>query len=74
MPLREEPGIALDSKRRVRFEPRRNDRFLNTHNRAAFLAWRANVDFKPVLRFLNCSLGWSTMPMAPSQPSVRAKS
>ncbi|KAJ3505917.1 hypothetical protein NLJ89_g7163 [Agrocybe chaxingu] len=49
MALRHEAGIGLDSKFRVRFEPRRNDRLLNTHNVAMILGWKANVDVKPVL-------------------------
>ncbi|TFK89924.1 hypothetical protein K466DRAFT_462268, partial [Polyporus arcularius HHB13444] len=42
-------GMGLDSKGRVRFEPRRNDPLVNPHNRAAIMAWRANIDMKPVL-------------------------
>ncbi|KAJ7151287.1 hypothetical protein C8R43DRAFT_836878, partial [Mycena crocata] len=49
MELREEAGIGFDSKKRVRFEPARNDRLLNTYNRAMILAWRANIDVKPVM-------------------------
>lgn len=49
MPLRDSPVVGLDSKRRLRFEPTRNDPLLNTHNRAMILAWRANIDLKPVL-------------------------
>ncbi|OBZ66500.1 hypothetical protein A0H81_13517 [Grifola frondosa] len=48
-PPRELAGMGLDSKGRVRFEPRRNDPLLNGHNRAMIIAWRANVDIKPVL-------------------------
>ncbi|KAH6902089.1 hypothetical protein BKA70DRAFT_1060352, partial [Coprinopsis sp. MPI-PUGE-AT-0042] len=49
MNVRDEPGIGFDSKGRVRFEPRRNDPLMNTHIPAAILAWRANLDFRPVL-------------------------
>lgn len=49
MNCRETAGLGFDSKGRVRFEPRRNDPLLNTHNRAMIFAWRANVDIKPVL-------------------------
>ncbi len=42
-------GMGLDSKGRVRFEPRRNDPILNPHNRAMIYAWQANLDLKPVL-------------------------
>jgi hypothetical protein len=49
MPLREEAGVGVDSKGRVRFEPRRNDRLMNPHNPAMILGWRANIDLKPVL-------------------------
>ncbi|KAF9536267.1 hypothetical protein CPC08DRAFT_590772, partial [Agrocybe pediades] len=49
MPLREQAGIALDSKRRLRFEPRRNDRLVNPFNIPMILGWRANMDIKPVL-------------------------
>ncbi|KAJ3525773.1 hypothetical protein NMY22_g10434 [Coprinellus aureogranulatus] len=46
---RDKPAVEPDSKRRMRFNPTRNDSLLNPHNRPAILAWRANVDFKPVL-------------------------
>ena len=49
MPLRENAGVALDSKHRLRFEPRRNDRLLNPYNATMILGWRANIDIKPVL-------------------------
>jgi hypothetical protein len=49
MTLREEAGVAFDSKRRLRFEPRRNDRLINPNNTAMLLGWRANIDLKPVL-------------------------
>ncbi|KAJ7061427.1 hypothetical protein C8F01DRAFT_962950, partial [Mycena amicta] len=39
--------IGMDSKRRVRFEPRRNDPLLNNFNAGMMLAWRANIDIKP---------------------------
>jgi hypothetical protein len=42
-------GIGHDSKTRVRFEPRRNDPLLNNYNAAMILAWRANIDIKPVM-------------------------
>ncbi|CAK5270705.1 unnamed protein product [Mycena citricolor] len=41
--------IGRDSKSRLRFEPRRNDPLLNNYNRAMLMAWRANIDLKPVL-------------------------
>ncbi|CAK5263583.1 unnamed protein product [Mycena citricolor] len=41
--------IGLDSKNRLRFEPRQNDPLLNNYNRAMLLAWRANINIKPVL-------------------------
>ncbi|KAJ7105122.1 hypothetical protein C8R43DRAFT_225706 [Mycena crocata] len=37
------------SKKRVRFEPQRTDRLLNSYNPAMILVWRANIDFKPVM-------------------------
>lgn len=49
IPCRERAGMGFDSKGRVRFEPRRNDPLLNSHNRAMIMAWRANIDIKPVL-------------------------
>ena len=49
MPLRQEAQVGVDSKGRVRFEPRRNDRLMNPYNPAMILAWRANIDLKPVL-------------------------
>jgi hypothetical protein len=42
-------GIGHDSKTRVHFEPRRNDPLLNNYNAAMILAWRANIDIKPVM-------------------------
>jgi hypothetical protein len=42
-------SIGHDSKHRVRFEPRRNDPLMNNYNPAMILAWRANIDIKPVL-------------------------
>jgi hypothetical protein len=42
-------NIGLDSKRRVRFEPKRNDPLLNSFNIPMILGWRANIDLKPVL-------------------------
>lgn len=42
-------GVGLDSKFRVRFELRRNDRLLNSYNAPLILAWKANIDIKPVL-------------------------
>jgi ATP-dependent DNA helicase PIF1 len=47
--LRQQAGFGLDSKGRVRFEPKRNDPLLNPYNPATILAWRANVDLQPVL-------------------------
>ncbi len=41
--------MGLDSKGRVRFEPRRNDPVLNAHNRAMIFTWNANTDIKPVI-------------------------
>ena len=41
--------IGFDSKNRVRFEPRRNDPILNNYNPGMMLAWRANIDIKPVM-------------------------
>ncbi|KAJ6469348.1 hypothetical protein C8R45DRAFT_1105214 [Mycena sanguinolenta] len=49
MTCRAEAGISHDSKKRVRFEPARNDPLLNTYNPAMILAWRAKVDVKPVM-------------------------
>lgn len=49
MPHRDESGVGLDSKHRPRFEPKRNDRLLNTHNVPMILGWRANIDIKPVM-------------------------
>lgn len=49
MACRENAGVGLDSKRRVRFEPRRNDRLMNTYNAPMIIAWRANIDVKPVM-------------------------
>ena len=45
----DEATVGLDSKRRPRFEPKRNDPLLNNFNVAMILAWRANIDVKPVL-------------------------
>ena len=42
-------NIGLDSKNRVRFEPKRNDPLLNSFNIPMILGWRANIDLKPVL-------------------------
>ena len=49
METRSTAGIGLDSRNRVRFEPKRNDRLLNTFNVVMILAWQANIDVKPVL-------------------------
>ena len=49
METRNTAGIGLDSRNRVRFEPKRNDRLLNTFNVPMILAWQANIDVKPVL-------------------------
>ena len=49
MPLREEAGVGVDSKGRVRFEPKRNDQLMNPYNPAMILGWCANIDLKPVL-------------------------
>lgn len=49
MACRTEAGVGFDSKKRVRFEPARNDPLLNTYNAAIILAWRANIDVKPVM-------------------------
>jgi hypothetical protein len=46
---RADAGVGFDSKRRVRFEPERNDPLLNPYNPAMILAWRANIDVKPVM-------------------------
>jgi hypothetical protein len=46
---RADAGVGFDSKRRVRFEPERNDPLLNPYNPAIILAWRANIDVKPVM-------------------------
>lgn len=56
LPCRHDAGVGLDSKSRVRFEPRRNDPLLNLHNPAMILAWRANIDLKPVLSKSACPL------------------
>lgn len=42
-------GIGLDSQNHIHFEPKRNDRLLNTFNVLMILAWQANIDVKPVL-------------------------
>jgi hypothetical protein len=49
MACRAEAGVGHDNKKRIRFEPARNDPLLNTYNAAMILAWRANVDVKPVM-------------------------
>ncbi|KAJ7021141.1 hypothetical protein C8F04DRAFT_926522, partial [Mycena alexandri] len=49
MECRANAGVGHDSKRRVRFEPQRNDPLLNMYNPAMILGWTANVDIKPVL-------------------------
>ncbi|KAE9392369.1 hypothetical protein BT96DRAFT_944723 [Gymnopus androsaceus JB14] len=49
MDLRDTPAIGLDSKRRPRFEPCRNDPIMNTYNPALILAWQANINLKPIL-------------------------
>jgi hypothetical protein len=49
MQLRQAAGIELDSKRRCKFEPRRNDPLMNSFNTPMILGWRANIDIKPVL-------------------------
>ena len=49
MACRSNAGVGFDSKFRVRFEPRRNDRLLNNYNVPMILGWRANIDMKPVL-------------------------
>ncbi|KAJ7139662.1 hypothetical protein C8R44DRAFT_556634, partial [Mycena epipterygia] len=49
MECQAEAGVGYDSKNRVRFEPARNDPLLNTYNPAMILAWRANIDVKPVM-------------------------
>lgn len=49
MECRAEPGVGFDSKKRVRFEPRRNDRLMNAHSPVMILGWRANIDLKPVM-------------------------
>lgn len=41
--------VRFDSKRRPRFEPRRNDSNLNAYTPATSLGWRANIDIKPLL-------------------------
>lgn len=47
--VRERATVVLDSLRRTCFEPQRNDPYLNAYNPAMILAWRANIDVKPVL-------------------------
>ncbi|KAK6972288.1 hypothetical protein R3P38DRAFT_2485351, partial [Favolaschia claudopus] len=37
MTCREEAGVGFDSKKRIRFEPRRNDPLLNTYSQAMIL-------------------------------------
>jgi ATP-dependent DNA helicase PIF1 len=49
MPLQQHARVGVDSKGRVRFEPKRNDRLLNMYNAAMILGWRANIDMKPML-------------------------
>lgn len=45
-----EHGPLLPNKRRkITFEPRRNDAWLNRHNKLLLIAWRANCDIQPVL-------------------------
>jgi ATP-dependent DNA helicase PIF1 len=46
---RGEASITLDSKNRLRFDPRRNDPLLNNFNPTVMLGWRANIDLKPVM-------------------------
>jgi ATP-dependent DNA helicase PIF1 len=49
MSVRANPGVGLDSRNRVRFEPARNDPLLNSYNPAMIVGWRANLDIKPIL-------------------------
>ncbi|KAJ4473317.1 hypothetical protein C8J55DRAFT_433743 [Lentinula edodes] len=49
MALRDTASVGLDSRYRPRFEPMQNDPILNTYNPALIMAWRANIDVKPVL-------------------------
>ena len=49
MECQENAGVGLDSKRHVRFEPRHNDRLMNTYKAPMIIAWRANIDIKPVM-------------------------
>lgn len=56
MALRQQAGVGLDSKGRVRFEPQRNDPLMNPYNPAMILGWRANIDIKPVSIFR--TFGW----------------
>lgn len=49
MPLQQHARVGVDSKGRVCFEPKRNDRLLNMYNAAMILGWRANVDMNPML-------------------------
>ncbi|KAK7013912.1 hypothetical protein R3P38DRAFT_2788170 [Favolaschia claudopus] len=44
-----EAGVGFDSKKRILFEPQRNDPLLNTYNRAKTLGWRADIDVKSVM-------------------------
>ncbi|KAJ7589924.1 hypothetical protein C8J56DRAFT_888136 [Mycena floridula] len=46
---RTEAGIGHNTKKQVRFDPRHNDPLLNTYNPTVILAWRANIDLKPVM-------------------------
>jgi len=39
----------MDSKGRIRSEPKQNDQLMNPHNVPMILSWCANIDLKPVL-------------------------
>ena len=41
--------IYIDEQGGKRYEPKRNDDRVNTHNRETLMMWRANIDWQPVL-------------------------
>jgi ATP-dependent DNA helicase PIF1 len=45
----ERATYGVDSKNRVHFQPRRNDRLVNNYNTDLIMGWQANTDIKPVL-------------------------
>ena len=49
MSLRQNADVCGDSKGRLRFEPKQNDRLMNPYNVPMILGWRANINLKPVL-------------------------